>query len=161
MQLFQSLISSTNKNITSILSHSLCIFENHKWCYLFFVGFSIGLSMNWKYNIWKFLAAFVVVLIILNPETVQLAFFIDAIGLEMFLMLLEIQFLVTLGLFFTTYIKPVFLYFTGMYSRHFLSFSWKTIKEKPEILMLTVPSPATLMHMLVLVAIIEIITNTH
>ena len=115
--------------------------------------------MNWKNKTWKYLTAFVVVLIILNPETVQLAFFIDAIGLEMFLMLLEIQVLALLGMFFNTKIKPIFSYIIGLYSRHFLTASWKDIKEKPENLMLAVPTPATLMYLLVLSAAIGVILN--
>lgn len=106
--------------------------------------------MNWKNKIWKYLTTFVVLLIIFNPELVQLALFIDAIGLEMFLMLLEVQFLALLGMFYNTKIKPIFSYITNLYSKHFLTFSWKNIKEHPENLMLAIPSPAAFMNMLVL-----------
>jgi hypothetical protein len=39
----------------------------------------------------------VVLLVILNPETADLAAFVHAVGLDVFLLLLEIQFLVVLG----------------------------------------------------------------
>lgn len=106
--------------------------------------------MNWKNKIWKYLTAFVVLFFILNPEFAQLGLFIDAIGLEMFLMLLEVQFLALLGVFFNTKIKPIFSYIKKSYSQHFMIFSLSDIKEKPESLMLAVPSSATLMHVLVL-----------
>jgi len=117
--------------------------------------------MNWKNKIWKYLTAIVVVLIVLNPETVQLAFFIDAVGLEMFLMLLEVQFLALLGMFFNTKIKPLLSYIINLYSQHFLTFSWQTIKEHPENLMLAVPTPAFVMNMLVFMVAIGIILNIH
>ena len=117
--------------------------------------------MNWKNKIWKYLTAFVVLLIILNPELAQLALFIDAIGLEMFLMLLEVQFLAILGMFFNSKIKPIFSYLTNLYSRHFLTFSWKNIKEHPENIMLAVPSPAVLMNTLVILVAASIILNAH
>ena len=120
-----------------------------------------GMSMNWKNKIWKYLTAFIVVLIILNPEMAQLAFFIDAVGLEVFLMLLEIQFLALLGMFFNTRIKPIFSSIVNLYSRYFLIFSWENIKEEPENVLLAVPSPATLMHMLVFLAAVGIILNVH
>ncbi|MCP4408556.1 MAG: hypothetical protein GY807_12485 [Gammaproteobacteria bacterium] len=116
--------------------------------------------MNWKSKIWKYVTAFVIVLIILNPEIVELALFVDAVGMDMFLMLLEIQVLAILGTLFNTKIKPVIAYVKYFYTRHILVFSWKHIKEEPESLMLVVPtSPATLMYMLVCSAAIGIAFN--
>ena len=100
-------------------------------------------------------------LIILNPEMAQLALYIDVVGLEIFLMLLEVQLLALLGMFFNTKIKPIFSYIINLYSKYGLSFSWKTIKEKPENLMLVVPSTTSLMHMLVFLAAVGIILNVH
>ncbi len=94
--------------------------------------------MNWKNKIWKFATVLVVVVILFNPEMANLALFVDAVGLEMFLLLLQIQALVMLGLFLNTKIRPVFIY----------------IKNEPGRLMLLVPSQATLMHSLVFSAAI-------
>ncbi|MES9828233.1 MAG: hypothetical protein ABW201_08215 [Candidatus Thiodiazotropha sp.] len=40
---------------------------------------------------WKYATALAAALIVLNPEMIELALFVDAIGLELFLMQLEIQ----------------------------------------------------------------------
>ena len=117
--------------------------------------------MNWKDKVWKYATFFVVVLIIFNPEMVELALFIDAVGLEMFLMLLEIQVLAILGAFFRTRIKPIFTYIKGLCTRNALTFSWKNIKKKPETLMLVMPGPATLMHMLVFSVAIGVALNAN
>lgn len=119
------------------------------------------MKVNWKDKVCKYATVFVVVLIIFNPEMVQFALFIDAVGLEMFLMLLEIQVLAILGAFFHTRIKPMFTYVKYFYTRHILAFSCKHIKEEPESLMLGVPSPAALMYMLVFSAAIGIALNAH
>ena len=76
-------------------------------------------------------------------------------------MLLEVQLLAILGMFFNTKIKPIFSYVTNLYSKHFLTFSWKNIKEHPENLMLAVPSPAALMNTLVILVALCIILNAH
>lgn len=108
------------------------------------------MNVKWKNKIWKYVTVLVVLLIIFNPETIELALFIDAVGLEMFLMLLEIQVIAILGMFLNTKIKPIFTYIKYFYARHSLMFSWKYIKEEPESIMLMAPSPATLMAMLVI-----------
>lgn len=102
-----------------------------------------------------------VLLIALNPETVQLALVIDAIGLDIFLMLLEVQFLTLLIMFFDTKIKPIFSYSINLYSKHALILSLKTIRKHPENLLLATPSPAIFMNMLVFIAAAEFILNTH
>lgn len=117
------------------------------------------MKVNWKDKVWKLATAFVVVLIVFNPEMVELALFIDAVGLEIFLMLLEIQVLAILGAFFNTRIKPIFTYVKHLYTRNILTFSWNNIMEKPETLILVVPSTVTLMHILVFSAAIGIALN--
>ena len=97
--------------------------------------------MSWKNTIWKFATAVVVILIILNPEMIELALFIDAIGLEMFFMLLEVQTLMLLNSFIN--FKKI-------------NNSLKQIKYffLPANIILIMPSAATLMIMLVLSAFI-------
>ena len=115
--------------------------------------------MNLKNKAWKYATAITVVLIILNPEMVNLALFIDAVGLEMFLMLLEVQVLAILGAFLTTKIKPILAYIKNFQVYHFLGFSWRKIRKEPESLMFVAPSQATLMHFLVFSAAISIAFN--
>ena len=50
------------------------------------------LSMLFKRRIWQLTTAIVVVMLFASPEFFQLGLFIDAIGLDMVLMLLEVQF---------------------------------------------------------------------
>ncbi|MBT3203357.1 MAG: hypothetical protein HOM14_06035 [Gammaproteobacteria bacterium] len=67
------------------------------------------MKKKWKNNYWK-LATFVVVIsLILNPELVSLGLFIDALGLDIFLLLLEVQAIAIAGFTFQTYLKPIFL----------------------------------------------------
>ncbi len=91
----------------------------------------------------------------------QLAFFIDAIGLDIFLILLGIQFLTLPCMFFNMKIKPEFSYIITLFSRHLLVSSWKNIREKPEELVLTAPSPAALMHTIVFLVAISMMFNIH
>ena len=67
--------------------------------------------MNLKNRAWKFATALLVFLIILNPELFQLALFIDAIGLELFLMLLEVQVVALFGTLFSYRLQPVLTFF--------------------------------------------------
>lgn len=50
--------------------------------------------------------AFIGILLI-NPELIALAAFVDAVGLEMFLILIEVQAIAVLGYYFNSHIKPV------------------------------------------------------
>lgn len=114
--------------------------------------------MNWENNTRKYVTAFVVLLLVLNPETAQLAFFIDAVGLEMILLLFEIQ-LLAIGIFlYGRTIKPL-LTWVGI-TLHPLWQTGSNIKRNPKTLVLMVPSQAAVMHMLVLSAGIAVACNT-
>jgi hypothetical protein len=63
--------------------------------------------MNWKKKLWKYATGIVVVLLVLNPEMLGLALFIDAFGLEMLVILIEIQATVVLGHLFGPRLYPV------------------------------------------------------
>ena len=117
--------------------------------------------MKLKSKIWKYLTAFVVLLIILNPEMVQLALFIDAIGLEMFLMLLEVQILAVVSVFFNNKIKPLLNFIKCFYVNYIPSVTLKNIKETPEGLALASQSPAILMCLLVFSAAIGMALNVY
>lgn len=117
------------------------------------------MNVNRKNTVWKFASAFVVMFLVLNPEMVHLAIFIDAIGLQMFLMLLDVQVLAILGAIVNTKIKPILAYARHLCAHHFLTFSWRNIKEKAESLMLVAPSQATIMCMLAFSAAIGIVPN--
>jgi len=64
--------------------------------------------MKWKNNTWRYATAFVVTLILLNPEMADLALFIDAAGLDLILLLLEVQILAISGALLNTFVNPCF-----------------------------------------------------
>jgi hypothetical protein len=107
-----------------------------------------------KDKAWKYATAFVVVLIILNPEMIELALFIDAVGLEIFLILLEVQALVIIGAFFKNKIKPTISRLKHLLEKCLLTDSLRRFKEGTEYLTMSVPSEAALMHLLVVSAVI-------
>jgi hypothetical protein len=106
--------------------------------------------MNRSSTLWKYVTLFIVTLLVFNPEFAELALFIDAIGLEMFLMLMEIQAATILGLLFSNKIKPLFDSVRRYFSGWFVISSWRTTLQDPKLLVLKVPSQAMLMHLLVL-----------
>ncbi|MEW8030018.1 MAG: hypothetical protein AB2792_15470 [Candidatus Thiodiazotropha sp.] len=113
-----------------------------------------------KSTAWKYATAFAVVLIVLNPEMIELALFVDAIGLELFLMLLEIQVAAIISALLRTRIKPVFAYIKRICAICLPKISWKNINEEPGLLVYTAQSPAILMHMLVFSAATSVALNT-
>ncbi|MCU7797604.1 MAG: hypothetical protein KZQ73_07585 [Candidatus Thiodiazotropha sp. (ex Semelilucina semeliformis)] len=115
--------------------------------------------MNGKDRIWKYATTIVVVLIILNPEMLELALFIDAVGLEIFLMLLEIQVVLLVSMLFNTRIRPIIIALQRIWSRHFQRFSWNIVTSKPRYLLLAGQSQAILMHILVVSAAIGVVLN--
>lgn len=100
-------------------------------------------------------------LIILNPEMVQVAFFIDAIGMEMFIMLVEIQLLAVLSEFYNARIKPLFDYIKYLYSRFSPPLTWKNFIGTPGSLTFVAHSPAMLMYLLVFSAVIGMTLNVY
>ncbi|MCU7920830.1 MAG: hypothetical protein KZQ95_21105 [Candidatus Thiodiazotropha sp. (ex Epidulcina cf. delphinae)] len=117
--------------------------------------------MKFKDKVWKYATVMVVLLVILNPEMAELALFIDAIGLEMFLMLLEVQIVAIFSVFFSSKIKPAYIYVKNFCLRFLTIVSWKNIKENPDSLMLAVPSPVMLMNALVVSTLMGIIFYAH
>lgn len=111
---------------------------------------------KWKIKAWKVATAVVVAIIIINPEVAGLALFIDAVGLEMFFMLLEVQILVVFGMFHAK-LSMYFLYVKDLFSYLFSKKMWLNIKKKPENLQLLVPSQATMMSLLVCSAFVDIL----
>ena len=117
--------------------------------------------MSWKEKAWKYATALTVAVIILNPEMAKIALFIDAVGLKMFILLLEVQIIAVFGPFFNTRIKPIYIYTKNLIIRHTPIPSWATIKNEPSMLVLSVPSPAFLMHLLVLSVAVSIVFNAY
>ena len=113
--------------------------------------------MSWKRRFWKYATAIVVVLIVLNPETVHFALFLDAIGLDIFLLLLEVQIFAMVGIFVTENVKPMQAYLKRHYLQHVLTFSRNNFRENLRTLVFSVPSQAAVMHLLVFSAAIGMV----
>ena len=119
------------------------------------------MNVNFKDKAWKLATATVVLIVILNPEFAELALFIDAVGLEMFLMLIEVQVIAIFSVFFSTKIKPICIYVKSLCLRLIPINCWINIKKNPDALMLAVPSPAMLMNALVVLTLISIVFNVY
>jgi hypothetical protein len=110
-------------------------------------------------NLWKYATLCVVVIIFLNPEMIELALFIDAIGLEMFIMLLEIQVLIMLCEILNRKIRPMFEFIELYCSRNFSMITWGSIKENPEGLTYSEQGSATLTYALCFSAFFGVVHN--
>ncbi|MCU7844865.1 MAG: hypothetical protein KZQ93_13610 [Candidatus Thiodiazotropha sp. (ex Monitilora ramsayi)] len=115
--------------------------------------------MDWKARIWKYATMLVVILIVLNPEMAELALFIDAVGLEIFLMLVEIQVIVFFSLLYHNRIKLFLIVLQRIWKNHNPDLSWNNLMAGPERLIIAGQSQAILMYMLVSSAAIGIALN--
>ena len=117
--------------------------------------------MNIKNNIWQYATAAVGILIMLNPEFAELALFIDAIGLEMFFMLIEVQFIAISGALLNTKIKPIYNHLAALYLRNYSAGSWRLIKSEPTLILLSTPEPVFFMNLLVITVICLSMLNVY
>ncbi|MGH1539945.1 MAG: hypothetical protein ACRBHB_05965 [Arenicella sp.] len=105
--------------------------------------------MNWKNKIWKYATALVTLILIMNPEMIELAILIDAIGLETFFLLIEVQLLALSSYLFQTTIKPTVNFLKNSLRCFLILPSWNQIKENPSIISFASPSAASFMCLLV------------
>ena len=117
--------------------------------------------MKIKDKIWKYATAAIVILIMLNPEFAELALFIDAIGLEMFFMLIEFQFIAIIAALLNTKIKPIYNYLAALYLKNSPVGSWGLIKNEPALILSSIPGPAFVMNLLVISVICSSILNSY
>lgn len=85
---------------------------------------------------------------------VEVALFIDAIGLDVFLMLLEVQVLAMLGAFLSNGIKPVISRMKHLFAGALHAGTVKKMKAGADYLVVSMPIEAALMHLLVISAIV-------
>lgn len=67
--------------------------------------------MDIKKWTWKIATILVMGVLLLNPELMSLALFIDAIGLDLFILLVEVQIVAISGYYFHAWIKPILMPF--------------------------------------------------
>jgi hypothetical protein len=90
----------------------------------------------------KTLAFLTVCFLLSNPEWLALGLFIDAIGLEMFVMLLQAQVITIVSYYFHVWFKPVFKPFYRFIDQHDPYFFVPTkaaVKECPALLCHAMP----------------------
>ena len=109
--------------------------------------------MHLKNKLWKIATAFVVLFFILNPEMAELALFINTIGLELFIMLLEAQLLVFFAGFYSKNIQQNLSSLKNLCIDTCKPYFLTNIKNSPSTILAVIPSAATLMNLLVFSAI--------
>jgi len=117
--------------------------------------------VNFKPKFWRYATFFAVLLLVANPEMIQLGLFVDAVGLDLFILLLGLQVSTLFQIFFSRHVKPkigrirhFLIYRMSSSSLHFLVRT--TIAAYDLIL-----TPATIMHLLVLSAVAGVMLNVH
>lgn len=110
-----------------------------------------------KKKLWGIASIIVVIILITNPETMELAIFIDAVGLEAYLILIELHLIAIFSAFTNTKIRPVFAYIKRALHKLFESDLRNTIISDWGKLMIITPGPAALMNILVLAAIANVV----
>lgn len=63
--------------------------------------------MNFKKSSWKISGFLLVIFLLLEPEFVFFGVLLDGIGLEFFVLLLEVQVIAVLGYYFQIWFKPI------------------------------------------------------
>jgi len=106
--------------------------------------------MHLRNTIWKIATLLVVLFHVSNPELFELAVFIDTIGLELFLLLLEAQLFVFVSSLYANQIKKSVEYLKNIFTCKIYPDYWLTIKENPIDILYIMPSASTLMVLLVL-----------
>lgn len=100
--------------------------------------------MNFK----QILSTLVVVVLLLNVETIELALFINAIGVDVFLLLVEVQLIALLVASYHWTIKPVVNFFLGFSTHPFIFPTWSTVKSYPGAIAFVFPPGAVVMFLL-------------
>ncbi len=98
--------------------------------------------MNLKKSFWKVATVIAVGLMVLNPETIAFGLFIDAVGLDIFVLLVEIQVIVGTGYYFRNCVKPALNRVYEFIQRHdpyFFIPTRKIVAEYPPILCHAIP----------------------
>ena len=103
------------------------------------------------------LGAIIIAFFALNPETLELAFFINAVGFDVYLLLLEIQLLAMGGLFVQYAIRPILNFFLGFSMHSFIMPSWNEIKDSPKRLAHAFPPGMVLMSLFTILLVVGFI----
>lgn len=98
--------------------------------------------MNFKFPFWKLATALVVLILICNPALIELALLVDLVGLDVFLIAIELQFVAFIGYHFNMWIKPTLkvVYSTiQKFDPYFFVPTKLIVKQYPQILCHAIP----------------------
>lgn len=96
------------------------------------------------------LTALIVMFLVLNPETIHMALFIDTVGLDLLLMLFEVQIVYLAILIYSITFKP-FVTRVSLWLKP-RSENLSFLRKEANAWVLAFPDAATIMHLLVLTA---------
>jgi len=99
-------------------------------------------------SVYVILGSALVFVLVMNPETLQLALLIDVLGLELFLFLLQIQFFMFARHVLQRIIQPVIRFYLGFSMHSLLVPNVKQIAKTPSLLTHLLPPGACLMFLL-------------
>jgi len=98
----------------------------------------------------KLMTVVVVTVLLMNPETVQLAVFINAVGLDMFLLMVEVQVAALMMSFYKSKVAAgVFYIIRACFGVHCLP-AWQRIKREPTLLLYSLPSAVSCIQLMVI-----------
>ncbi|MDH5545315.1 MAG: hypothetical protein OEZ43_06960 [Gammaproteobacteria bacterium] len=80
-----------------------------------------------------------------NPETLELALFINSVGFDIYIMLLELQLLAIGGFVLRFGLKPIVDFFLGFSIVPFFVPTWEELKRNPVSVGYALPTGAVLM----------------
>lgn len=101
--------------------------------------------------------ALIVIVLLLNIETMELALFINAIGIDVFLLLVEMQVAALLAASYHWTLKPVVNFFLGFSAHPFIFPTWSSVKDYPGAFAFVFPPGAVMMFLLISGSIIWMI----
>ncbi len=98
--------------------------------------------MNLKKSSWKISSFLLVIFLLLEPEFIAFAILLDGIGLELFVLLLEVQVIAVFGYYFQNWFKPVakpIYKFIQKFDPHFFVPTKSVIAHYPIVLVHAIP----------------------
>ncbi len=96
-------------------------------------------------NAKRWIGVLVFVILLLNIETLELAVFIQALGFDVFVLLLELQLLAVGGLVLRYAVRPFFAFFLGFSMHPFIAPDWRCLRHDPASLGFAFPPGAVMM----------------
>jgi len=118
------------------------------------------MRMKLNFTFYKILGVLVVIFLLLNPETIPLALFIDAIGIDLFMLLIGSQILSFGSANFRNLMRTSASFIQGFASHTWLRPQRHTVAQNPAALLFAIPSGAALVQLLCITTLADITLRT-